>query len=118
MNPLIIILYILGGALYLLGATWVLYLAVMNLSDAEDRKPLPAPIKMVGGILLSIGVVHDFLLNMVICLFMFFELPRNWLLTGTLQKHLVDGSGYKFRVSKWLCQNMLDPFQIGGHCDR
>ena len=117
-NYLYILALALGVSFYLFGATWILYLAVMNLSDANDRKPLPAPMKMAGGVLLSIGVVHDFLLNMAVCLFLFFELPRNWLLTGTLQKHLADGGGYKFRVSRWLCQNLLDPFQSGGHCGR
>ena len=118
MSYLHILTWIFGVLFWLFGLTWALYLAVMNLSDADAKNPLPPIVKSLGGVLLSVGMAHDFLLNIVICLFVFFELPRNWLLTGTLQKHLVEGSGYKFRVSQWLCKNLLDPFQSGGHCGR
>ena len=118
MNYLYILALALGFFFWLFGATWVLYLAVMKLKEAHEREALPPVARSVGYCVLGIGLFNDFVLNIVVCLFVFFELPRNWLLTKTLEMHLTKGSGYRFRVSQWLCQNLLDPFQSGGHCGR
>ena len=118
MNPLTLLPYILGTVFWLFGATWVLYLAVMKLKEAHEREALPPVARGIGYCVLAVGLVNDFLLNIAVCLFVFFEIPRDWLLTTTLERHLRDGTGYKWATSRWLCENLLDPFQTGGHCGR
>ena len=97
--------------------TWVLYLAVMTLREAKTRAELPPVARFIGTAVFAVGLVNDFVLNVLFCFFVFFEPPRAWLLTATLQRHLKDDpTSYKYKVSKWVCQNLLDPFQTGGHC--
>ena len=51
----------------------------------------------------------------------FLDLPQEWLLTTRCDRYLsiANPTGlnkYRQRFARLLCQNLLDPFQSGGHC--
>lgn len=98
-------------------ATWVLYLAVMNL--AGNRAELTGLAKWLAyGMVLPIGYACDIALNLHFCLFALWR-PRDWLLTGTLQRIRADAAFDSRRriVATFICANLLNPFDPKGtHC--
>lgn len=103
---------------------WVLYLACMNLKRARDAGKLPAAARWVGYPVLFTGIVVDCFYTVVLGTLVFQEWPREWLLTGRLQRILRDpnaGQAWwlysRKAVAHWLCDNLLDPFDpSGNHC--
>jgi hypothetical protein len=110
------LLLVFGIAYIVLIFTWVLYLAIMNLS--EHRASLTGVVKFHAYcIVLPVGYVFDAILNLMICL-AFLRRPRDWLLTGTLKRYLNTDTGWRSAVAAWMCTNLLDPFDPSGtHCD-
>ncbi len=116
MNLLNITLFYLG----LSYVTWTCFLAVMSLLAAKREGKLSKTTLYLGYPLAGVGVLLDFTLNMMASL-VFLDIPREWLLTIRCDKALgqVDPKGvalYRQKIAKWICSNLLDPFQSGGHC--
>jgi hypothetical protein len=96
----------------------------MNLKRARDAGKLPVAARWVGYPILFLGVAADFFYNVVLGTVIFQEWPREWLLTARLQRTLRDPDPGKAwwtysrkTVARWLCDNLLDPFDPGGsHC--
>lgn len=96
-------------------ATWVLYLAVMNLA-ANRRELTPVPKAIAYGIVLPIGYLCDAVLNLHFCVIVW-RPPRDWLLTGTLKRTLNNEQGWRESTAAWICGHLLDPFDPKGtHC--
>jgi len=101
-------------ALYVL---WVYYLAVMNLKRANDAQKLQGAIKAFAWLVLAPGYLLDALVNFVIVPFILFDIPRGWLVTGTLSYHVKNSTGYRYHVARWFCSTLLDRFDPSGcHC--
>jgi len=72
----------------------------------------------------KVGLAADFFYNVVLATLLFCELPQEWLFTGRLQRYLRDpnaGQAWwmysRKTVARWLCDNLLDPFDpSGNHC--
>jgi hypothetical protein len=101
-------------------ATWFAFLAVMALLSARNNHKLTRTSEVLAVPILIVGWLLDFSLNMVSTV-AFLDLPQEWLLTIRCDRYLsiVNPSGlnrYRQRVARALCQNLLDPFQSGGHC--
>ena len=115
--PLILIPLMYLGLLY---GTWLAFLAIMALKSARDNGKLTKTASILATPILVFGWLLDFSLNMVSS-FPFLDLPQEWLLTIRCDRYLsiANPSGlnrYRQRVARALCQNLLDPFQSGGHC--
>lgn len=96
---------------------WVLYLAIMALYRAHINKTLTKLGYALGAPLLLTGLVLDVLMNITIFSLAFFEIPREWLVTKRLQRHLKQ-TGWRFKLAKFICEGLLnfaDP--TGNHCD-
>jgi hypothetical protein len=100
----------------LIPATWLQYLAIMALAAAERNGRMTAWARRFGMVLLGIGYLSDFLLNVTVGTVLFLELPREWLLSPRVAR-LQKGQGYRATVAGWVCKNLLDPFDPSGcHC--
>ena len=104
----------------LIYVTWLFFLAIMALKSARDNGKLTRASTTLAYPLLVVGWCLDFSLNMAATP-VFLDFPQEWLLTIRCDRYLsiANPSGlnrYRQRVARALCQNLLDPFQSGGHC--
>ena len=104
----------------LIYVTWLFFLAIMALKSARDNSKLTRASTALAYPLLVVGWCLDFSLNMAATP-VFLDLPQEWLLTIRCDRYLsiANPTGlnrYRQRLARWLCQNLLDPFQSGGHC--
>lgn len=96
---------------------WICYLAVMGLQRARDAGTLTRDARILGTPMLYIGLLIDFLYNVVICTVLFLELPRELLVTSRVSRHKLHGQGFRKELATWICVNMLDPYDPDGcHC--
>lgn len=96
---------------------WTLYLAVMSLASARNSGRLPVWAKRLGYPILVAGYLLDFLANMVVLSIVMMEIPKELLVTSRLSRHIKAGDGYRNKVAKWICHNMLDFADPKGcHC--
>ena len=100
------------GSYLLMVLTWVMYLAIMGL--IPHRKELHPIAKVHAYILVAIGLLMDTILNVVVASVILLQPPREFLLTHRLQKNIRRG-GWRGRVSKWVCEHLLDQFDPKGH---
>ncbi len=63
-----------------------------------------------------VAVLMDAAFNITLATIIFMDLPREALFTGRLNRYKYGESDWRFHVAKWICKNLLDPFQSGGHC--
>jgi hypothetical protein len=63
-----------------------------------------------------VAVLMDVFFNLVPATVIFLDLPRELLFTQRLERYKAQGAGWRYTVARWICQNLLDPFQQGGHC--
>lgn len=104
--PLILLMYPL----------WVFYLAVMNLQKARDAQRLTPTAKWLGYPALGLGLLLDFMCNMVVMTPLMLEFPRELLVTARVSRHK-KGDGFRQKIAAWMCTNLLDPFDPSGcHC--
>lgn len=106
-------------ALLAMYALWVFYLAVMNLLRAKAAGTLTRTAYALALPIICIGVLIDFVVNLVILTVMFLELPKEYLVTARLSRHLHAGVGYRLALARWFCRNLLDAFDPSGcHCKK
>lgn len=116
MNAAVLIAKVAGYSLLAWFVLWVLFLAVMALKRAQDEGKLHSGVAYYLGLsVLVIGYVADFLVNLGPATLLFLELPQEKTVTERCNRHLLD-DGWRGAIAHWLCSNLLDPFQIGGHC--
>lgn len=107
--------------------TWGMYLAVMNLIQSKHKLTLAA--KFFAYPLAAIGIIMDFLINIIVGTLLFLDLPREFLLTARLQRYLDDLDNltepakglrnWRHSAALWICTNLLDPFDSRGyHCKK
>jgi len=108
------ILYTLAS----LYALWLLYLLVMGLYRAKLQGRLSKVALVLGAPVYLIGYLLDVFVQITIATVLFWELPKEGLLTGRLTRHIKRGKGWRRDLSKWICFHLLDPFDPHGtHCD-
>jgi ABC-type maltose transport system permease subunit len=96
---------------------WVFFLAVMSLDRAKRTGTL-RPVAFALGIpILTIGLLVDFLTNVLVMTFVLLELPREWTVTARLRRH-IKGTGWRKSVALYICGTFLDYFDPNpqGHC--
>lgn len=110
----------IGFYFALIYLTWLFFLAIMALKSARDNQKLTRVSEVLALPMLVVGWCLDFTLNMAATP-VFLDFPQEWLLTIRCDRylHIVNPTGlnkYRQRFARLLCQNLLDPFQSGGHC--
>jgi len=94
--------------------TWLFYLAIMHLRMV--RHDLHPVAKANAYVLLAIGLVLDFITNVVVGSVLFLDPPREWLLTDRLQRYKnLDRESWRGKTAYWLCEHLLNQFDEG-HC--
>lgn len=108
-------LIILAGVLSL-WVLFILYAAVMNLKRARDEGKMTVPMNILGTPVLFIGLLLDALVNIFVFTLILLELPQEFLVTSRLSRH-IKKTGWRARVAKWFCTNLLDSLDPSGcHC--
>ncbi len=96
---------------------FVFYLAVMNIKGVNDSTPLTGVTRIAGLSVLYPGLFLDALVNLVVLTVVFVELPREYLVTSRLSRHIKDTDGWRKKLSVFICSKLLDKFDPRGcHC--
>lgn len=112
-----ILLYILGIFTLSFYTLFVFYLAVMNLKRVNDGSRLTGFTRIAGLSVLYPGLFLDALVNLVVLTVVFVELPREYLVTSRLSRHIKDTDGWRKKLSVFICSKLLDKFDPRGcHC--
>jgi len=95
---------------------WLHYLIYSAFKAAKDagRKIPGIAYALVSPVIVG-GYAIDVAYNATLGSLMFLELPRTPTLTARCSSHLQE-QGWRGAEARWLCKNLLDPFQTGGHC--
>jgi hypothetical protein len=110
------LLILLVIAYCMIGVTWTLYVAVMQLK--KHFKAMHIVAKAFAVPVVVLGVAFDFVLNVTVGSVIFLDPPREWLLTARLKRyHGNAASGWRGKTAEWICTNLLDQFDPDGdHC--
>jgi len=107
---------ILAGYVYLV---WLLFLVVMALMHARDRGVLPRGTLLLAAPAIALAVVLDVGLNGLATI-AFWELPQELTFSQRMGRYkqwaALRPNHWRVRAAVWICANLLDCFQIGGHC--
>lgn len=123
-----ILLYSILGFIFALYLGWFWFVAAMGFKAAKDAGTLTKNtiIAAYPGVIL--GFLYDLtVLNILGSIYLLDSPifrngswnPLKWNYEFTLTSHLTrlkNEPGLKGHKAKIICKNMLDPFQIGGHC--
>lgn len=92
---------------------WLLFLAVMALNWRWHA--LPKVVKALALPAVIVSVALDVLFNVTIGTVLFLEFPRQWTFSQRVgsYKRRID---WRAPLAQWICSNLLDPFEAGGHC--
>jgi hypothetical protein len=63
-----------------------------------------------------VAVLLDVVFNVVVATFIFMDLPQEYMFTQRLNRYKYGESDWRMSVAVWICKNLLDVFQSGGHC--
>ena len=94
---------------------YLLFVVTMAAKAAWDNLSIVPRVLLVPAAL--VAVLMDVFFNLVAATVIFFDLPREWLFTQRLERYKAQGAGWRYTLARWICQNLLDPFQQGGHCN-
>lgn len=102
----------LAPILYAYGL-WLLFLAVMALQ--WKWRMLSLPVRVLAAPAVLFAVLFDFLFNVTLGTLLFLDLPRQWTFSQRVgsYKQRID---WRAPLAEWICANLLDPFEAGGHC--
>lgn len=92
---------------------WVLFLAVMALQWKWHELPTAIRVLAIPAVLAA--VILDVLFNVTIGSVLFLEPPFQWTFSQRVGAYKMADSWRK-PIAVWICANLLDPFEIGGHC--
>jgi len=104
----------LTAALGLVYALWALYVLVMALKRVRDAGKLTTAMKVLGYPALAVGLVVDFIVNVLIASLLFLELPREWTVSSRLTRHINSARGWRFGLALWIAVNLLDALDPSG----
>jgi hypothetical protein len=107
--------------LYLILFLWIFYafyLACMSLVRAYNEKKLTLSMKILGYPILLCGLLLDFIANITIFSVLFLQIPREFLVTARLKRNLKVGKGWRYKFSKFICEQLLSNVDVDyNHCD-
>lgn len=96
-------------------ALWLLFLAMMALQWRWEL--LPNAVKVIALPAVLLAITLDVLFNYTIACVLFLKLPARgeWTFSQRVghYKRRID---WRAPIAHWICANLLDPFEAGGHC--
>lgn len=98
------------SVIYLL---WLLFVVVMALKEKWHQLPLAIRILAIPAAM--VGYVLDITFNLTMATILFLDFPKEFTFSQRLSRYLATG-GRRRLVAKWVCSNLLDPLETGGHC--
>jgi hypothetical protein len=106
----------IGTAFLSVYVLYIFYLAVMNLKRARDEGTASKVALALGYPILIIGLLLDWLVNVLIFTLLFLELPGEpyELVTGRLKRHAYGNDGWRKTFARWFADHLLDPFDPSG----
>ena len=118
MTELDLLKYILFGALFiyvLFYTTWIYYIAFMGIKTHQEA--LKKHRWQWRGLypFFMFGYALDILLQMTFGTIAFRELPKEWLLSGRVNRHQDESTGWRLERANFLCGYFLKPFDKS-HC--
>jgi hypothetical protein len=100
-----------------LWASWGLYVLVVGLYRAYMAKRLNRYAIFLSIPFVAIGFIVDILSNITLATILFWELPKELLVTARLVRHLKNKNTWRFYIAQWICKHLLDPVDpSGSHC--
>lgn len=99
--------------------TWLFYLAAQSLMPR--KLVLNRIVLFHAYLLVAIGLVLDFLLNVLVASALFLAPPQELLLTKRLVRYKYDERerAWRRRLAGWICAELLDTFAADGcHCSQ
>ncbi len=104
--------------LFVAYALWDRFVLIMGLYRAHLNRRLRGLNKVLAAPNVVIGLFLDVLVNLTWATIVFRELPREWLVTTRLQRHLHDKRhSWRRERARWWCEQVLDPLDpTGTHC--
>ena len=111
------ILASLGSTLAFLWIFWGFYVLVMGIYRAHLDKRLTPVTRVLSAPFVVVGAVFDVVANITIASIIFLEFPRELLVTARLKRHIRSGTGWRHKLSTYVCDHVLDVFDpTGNHC--
>lgn len=108
--------YLLAVILFL-WVFWYAYILVMGLYRAHLAGRLSPFTYTLAFPALVVGYAMDVVANLTVASVVFLELPREWLVTDRLKRHIARGTGWRAAKAEWICTHLLDYFDPSGdHC--
>lgn len=94
-----------------------MYVMVMGVYRAHLDGRLTPVTKVLAAPWVVLGFALDAAVNIIIATVVFLELPREFLVTTRLQRHILHSHGWRGHLATWICDHLLDVFDpTGNHC--
>lgn len=104
-------------AVLLLWVFWAFYVLIMGIYRAYLAKRLGLVNLILGAPFVLVGLFLDAFVNLVIAPIIFFDSPREWLVTTRLIRYRNCDSAWRRNIATFICDNLLDVFDpSGNHC--
>lgn len=96
---------------------FILYVASMGMIRAHKDGKLNGFLWTLCLPFVAFSVLYNAAHNATLFALIFAELPKQWTVSERLKRHIKDPC-YRGKISRWLCANLLNPFDpTGNHCD-
>lgn len=106
-----------GTAFAITWIFWAMYVFVMGLYRAKLNGRLGGINYYMGYPVFAVGMIVDIVFNFTLAVLIFLDLPRETLVTSRLKRYMAEGEGWRYEWAKYICDNLLDPFDpTGDHC--
>lgn len=111
------ILHALLSAFLFLWVFYGLYGLVMGVYRAHLSDKLKWYHYCLLGPWVAVGFTVDVVGNITLAAIIFWEIPKEWLVTTRLTRYRANGTPYQRRIAVFICDNLLDPFDpTEDHC--
>lgn len=107
-------LYIIIAHIMYMPVCWIMYLAVMAMK--KRRYDPDKPVQWLGESVYGTALVMNIYLNIVVYTIIFLDVPHELYATDRMERYIRHGAGIRYKMAKWVCSEMLNPFDIKDHC--
>jgi hypothetical protein len=105
------------AALAYLYAFWCAYVLVMGIYRAHLADRLVGLNKVMALPVVAVAYAMDVAANWIIAPLVFFDWPREALVTSRLIRYKRDDHGWRRQIADFICERLLDVFDpTGDHC--
>lgn len=116
-DALLATLGIAGASFLGVYTLWLFYLAAMNLLRAREMGTINKVAMVMGWPIVAVAMLIDLVVNVTLLTVLFLELPKEYLVTKRLARHMQGPDGYRKKIAIFTCKTFLDSFDpSGNHC--